>query len=71
MCLRSWYRSGLIPELDTGLVDKMETATVDALMNLSEDGGQQRKAATVWLDEPEEAFGTDESDNIAEIPVVD
>jgi hypothetical protein len=40
MYLHSWYRSGLIPELDTGLVDKIETATVDALMNLSEDGGQ-------------------------------
>lgn len=71
MCLRSWYRSGLIPELDSGLVDKMEKTNVDALLGIPEDGGQQRKAATVWLDEPEEAFGTEEGDDIVEIPVVD
>lgn len=39
--------------------------------SLAEAKSQQRKAATVWLDEPEEAFGTDEADSIAEIPVVD
>lgn len=71
MCLRSWYRSGSIPELDSRLVDKMEKTNVDVLLEIPKDGGQQRKAATVSLDEPEEAFGTDGGDEIVEIPVVD
>ncbi|KAH8199197.1 hypothetical protein TruAng_006666 [Truncatella angustata] len=44
--LRSWYRSGLIPKLDTGLVELAEREAIDALMLIPEEGGQQKNAAT-------------------------
>lgn len=41
------------------------------LMEIPEDGGQQQKAATAWLDELEEAFGMDEGENVVGILVLD
>lgn len=60
LVLRSWYRSGHIDELDSGLIDTAEKDALEALAKLPTEY-EQSAAATAWLNEPEEAFEDNES----------